>query len=99
MTKLQNVGTDASGIPQFEYTGHYITGLSGCNCHPFSSWIECEFFHKQKFEIGDKVQQRCLNKSGIVDRILPERGYYIIKYGPLPNQHELEHAAQLILIK
>src|SRR5438105_550626 len=44
-----------------------ITGLHGCNCHPFKTWAECDSAHKQKLKRGDVVKNRCNGKKGVID--------------------------------
>jgi hypothetical protein len=75
-----------------------IIGLSGCYCHPYSSWEECNMYHNQKLPVGTPVQNRHSGKVGTVDKILKEHGFVIVKYGDLPKNMELEHVANLIKI-
>lgn len=77
----------------------YITGISGCKCHPFKSWEECEKAHKQKFNIGDNVQNRHTLELGTVDYVYPDpvdKGYVTVKYGPLERDKHMENVAMLI---
>ncbi|ULT44104.1 hypothetical protein KRR40_12505 [Niabella defluvii] len=76
----------------------YITGYYGCTCHPFKSWTELDKAFRKKFRIGDKVRNRCSGLEGEVYKILPDRGFYVVKYGPLPRDQHLEHAQELELI-
>ncbi len=82
-----------------EPEARYIKGLNGCSCHPFESWKECNQFHNQKFSIGDAVKNRCNGKKGIIHELARQEGnYVVVKYGPLPKNNELEHAAMLMKI-
>jgi hypothetical protein len=73
-------------------------GLYGCACHPFNDWAECDREHKKKLAPGDAVKDRHTGKTGtVVEK--REKGFYRVKYGPLPGDIEPEHAANLILLK
>jgi hypothetical protein len=75
----------------------FITGLYGCNCHPFESWAECDKAHRQKLSVGDIVSDRCTGKFGPVDEVLEEH-FYIVKLGTdgVERDYELCHAAELV---
>lgn len=75
----------------------FVTGLYGCNCHPFESWAEYERAQKQKLRVGDPVTHRCTGRSGVVSRV-DQGNWYLVKFGTkgVPSDHELEHAAGLI---
>lgn len=76
-----------------------ITGLNGCKCHPFASWKESGKYHNQKFQVGDKVQNRCKKTVGFINGIADQSGnYYTVKYGKLASDIQLEHAAQLSML-
>jgi hypothetical protein len=77
---------------------NYITGYYGCSCHPFSSWEECDFYHKQKLNVGDKVLNRHTSESGEVDEI-HSKGFVNVKYGERPCDIHQEHVAKLIKIQ
>lgn len=77
----------------------FITGYNGCSCHPFRSWDESDFFHNQKFEIGDNVKNRCRGITGTIFCVCDTRGFVIVKYGELPRDRHLEHVANLIKIQ
>lgn len=77
----------------------FITGLNGCKCHPFASWKESDKAHKQKFEVGDQVINRCNKKVGFINSIGDHVGnYYTVKYGKNPSDIELKHAAELDIL-
>ena len=67
----------------------YITGYYGCNCHPFSSWPECEAAHKQKLEVGQQVKHRCKGIVGHIEEVCNERGFVIV------SGFGMEHVANL----
>lgn len=71
-----------------------IKGLMGCSCHPFKDWNECDLYHKRKFNIGQIVEHRCHGKRGEIHE-KKGGGYYIVKYGDLPRDLVLVHAANL----
>ncbi|MEQ8685484.1 MAG: hypothetical protein RIE86_09330 [Imperialibacter sp.] len=71
-----------------------VKGLMGCSCHPYSSWAECERYHKQKFYVGEPVVGRHTGVSGTIHEI-QERGYVIVKTGPLQRDLVLYHVANL----
>lgn len=75
-----------------------ITGYFGCSCHPFLSWEECDKMHKQKFTPGQKVKNRCTGRIGVINKKCDDDGpyWYEIKYGPIPKDLQIEHAAKLI---
>ncbi len=73
----------------------YITGYYGCSCHPFNSWAECDKYHKQKFNVGDKVHNRHSNTDGEVIEKTNSKGFCIVKYGPFRRDEHLEHVASL----
>lgn len=73
----------------------FITGLYGCSCHPFNSWAECNKYHKQKLNVGDKVHNRCLNTYGEVFEKTDSKGFCLVKYGPNQCDIHLEHVASL----
>jgi len=74
-------------------------GLHGCYCHPYKDWAECDHEHKKKLKLGQKVRNRHTLAEGVVNEVYPPPGnYYIIKYGPLPRDLHLNHAANLILL-
>ena len=75
------------------------TGLYGCYCHPFNSWVECVRAHKQIFTIGQKVKNRHSDKEGFIIRTVEDSKYFwIVKYGSFPKDEHLQHSANLILI-
>jgi hypothetical protein len=76
----------------------FITGLHGCKCHPFASWKESDKAHKQKFEVGDQVINRCNKKVGFVHHICDQGGYVHVNYGNEPIDRELKHAAELDIL-
>ncbi|WP_394992636.1 hypothetical protein [Emticicia sp.] len=78
---------------------HYITGLYGCSCHPFPSWMECDKYHKQRFKVGQSVTHRCLGRVGIVIEIMATKNWVSVRYGDLPRDLETEHVAMLELSK
>lgn len=76
-----------------------ITGYYGCPCHSFKDYDDCWKAHRQKFNIGDKVKNRCRKSmKGEVIKIWEEKGFYTVKYGLLRRDEHLEHAAELIKI-
>lgn len=80
----------------------YITGLSGCRCHPFKSWDECDKAHKQKFNIGDPVMNRHTGEEGTIFFIYPDpvdKGYVTVNYGPLERDKHLENVAMLVKLE
>ena len=77
-------------------TEYKITGYYGCDCHPFATWEECKAAYKQKFEVGQKVRHRHKEKEGIIDTVLPDKGFVIVKYGKLQSDRILAHVQQLI---
>lgn len=72
-----------------------ITGYYGCSCHPFQTWEECKAAHDQKLGVGVPVRNRCTGGEGVVDEATDNRGFCIVKYGPLPRDLHLEHVAGL----
>lgn len=80
----------------------YITGYHGCSCHPFKTWEESKFFHKQKLKVGDRVKNRHTGKIGYIAEVDNAEGnYYIVKFGTrgVSSDYELEHGAILIKIE
>lgn len=77
-------------------TAPTIKGLYGCDCHPFASWKDCEAAYKQKLSVGDSVRHRHKEKEGIIDTVLPEKGFVIVKYGELQSDRILAHVQNLI---
>jgi len=77
-------------------TKNFITGLYGCSCHPFTTWGECDAFHKQKLTTGQKVKQRHTGKEGEVFKISEHKGFVTVKYGDLKSDLHQEHVANLI---
>lgn len=76
-----------------------IIGLYGCGCHTFKSWEECNFYHNQKFEVGDPVKERCDrsgSRTGTVTQKHKTSGFYEVKFGKYPRDLNLCHAAELI---
>lgn len=76
-----------------------IKGLHGCSCHPFSSWKECDLYHKRKYEVAQLVQERCPGyrkrvRTGVVLRVVGG-GYYHVKMGEIVSDIILFHAAEL----
>lgn len=77
-----------------------IKGLYGCSCHSYSSWEECNKYHKQSFNIGDIVQNRCNGKIGVVEEYSKVNGGHLsVKYGDKPSDIEAQHVAMLNLVK
>ena len=77
----------------------FITGYYGCPCHPFCSWAECDKYHKQKLNAGDKVYNRHTNIEGEVIQNSDSKGFCIVKYGPFRCNEHLEHVAVLVKIE
>ena len=75
-----------------------VTGLWGCDCHPFDNYEESQKAKNQKLPIGSKVKNRCTQQNGSVFEICESKGYVIVKYGQLPKHHQLEHKQNLILL-
>lgn len=73
-----------------------VLGYYSCSCHPFNSFQERDFYSRQKLRLGQKVKNRCKGISGEIIRILPERGFVIVRYGQLQSDCHLEHCEQLI---
>lgn len=74
-----------------------ITGLHGCNCHPFSNWESCEFAHKRRFADGTQIRDRCTGKTGVIAAYVGG-GYHRIHEHPFPawpNQTTVTHAVQI----
>ncbi|SFS30589.1 hypothetical protein [Lutibacter maritimus] len=76
-----------------------IIGLYTCSCHLFSSYEAAETAKKQKLAIGTPVKNRCTKTIGKVIELCEQKGYVIVKYGPLPKDNHLEHVQELIKIK
>jgi hypothetical protein len=74
-----------------------IIGLYGCYCHSFKTWKECDFYHNQKFFVGQKVTIRCTGKKGVINEV-QKGGFVIVKTGELQRHLEQHHAAELELM-
>lgn len=74
----------------------FITGLYGCNCHPFKNWKECDLFHKQQFKLGDIVNDRCTGRKGIIAKRTDKQFFCLVKFGPNPSNHHQYHSANLV---
>ncbi len=74
-----------------------VSGLWGCDCHPFKDYQESQKAKNKKLPIGTKVKNRCTQQKGSVCEICEQKGYVIVKYGQLPKHHHLEHKQNLIL--
>lgn len=73
----------------------FITGYYGCSCHPFDNWEDLKKAEKQKFNIGDRVSNRCVSKGmGIVVEKL-EKSWYRVQYGYEKSGLNTEHVTQL----
>jgi len=71
-------------------------GYYGCDCHNFATEAEWKIAYNQKLSTGDKVRRRCRGIEGEIVENLPERGFVIVRYGPLQSDLHLEHVEQLI---
>lgn len=94
---LKFIGHDKDGIPMYEHTIPYITGLSGCNCHPFLNWADCDAAHTQTFDIGQKVKLRCHGRKGEIYKDFGQH-YWLVKFGPNESDKILYHSANLVKI-
>lgn len=80
----------------------YITGLHGCNCHPFESWEECDRANKQRFKPEQRVTERCTGKKGtIIEMADGDFRWYRVLMDPGLHQHHIcvHHCSMLILDK
>lgn len=75
-----------------------ITGMYGCNCHPFRTWAE-EIFHRQQiFLKGDKVINRCKDQgAGTVTERTDRQGFCIVQFEGKPRRKRL-YASDSILM-
>lgn len=82
-------------------------GLHGCSCHPFNDWKDCDYHHKKKVVIGDKVENRHTQEKGIVHEIYFDKnpkgkkvnGFVVVNYGNgrKKSDYHLEHIAMLLI--
>lgn len=76
-------------------------GIYSCHCCEFATFEEVRQRRNQKFNLGDAVKNKCIyqrTEEGIVVGILPEKGYYNIKFGDHQSDIELKHSEELIKI-
>ena len=73
----------------------FITGLNGCQCHPFDSWEDCAIAHKYLFKIGQQVVHRWTGIKGRVFSCCGQGNYYVVAFGPKQSDKVLTHAAML----
>jgi hypothetical protein len=78
-----------------DWKGPAIIGYYGCYCHPFRSFKESDQYHKEKYQIGDRVQNRCNGSEGTVIKATGDLGFCSVKYGDLPRDEHQEHSASL----
>lgn len=78
----------------------FITGYYGCSCHPYESWADLKHHEQKKVKQGQKVMCRCTKREGVVYSVKDKgiNGWCIVKYGPLPKNHELEHTSTLFIL-
>ncbi len=73
-----------------------VIGLYTCSCHLFDSYEAADAARKQKLPIGTPVKNRCTGTVGVVNELCSQKGWVIVKYGPLPKDNHLEHVQKLI---
>ena len=81
---------DREGV--YAFKGWWI-----CNCHPFDTFEDARKAARQKFEIGEKVKDRCTGKIGILHSI-GENKYFTVKFGRYPKDIHLKHSQELLKI-
>lgn len=72
-----------------------ITGLFGCNCHPFKSWEECDREHQKQLTAGQKVRHRCNGWEGRVHQKSDSKGFVLIRF---PDNIHQQHVADLVVL-
>lgn len=77
----------------------YIQGYYGCSCHPYKDWDDLKYYEKQKLSLGDRVKQRCTRRIGIIlGPTENHSGFFHIKYGELPKDHQTIHVQNAIKV-
>lgn len=79
-----------------------VIGTYSCHCHEFKTFEEAKKARSKKFELGQKVANRCTNQRkeiGFIHRILEEKGYYMVKFGKYQSDIELKHAEEIVSVQ